>query len=530
MKNQKKKATARAMAAMALLTSLFTVTPIGTHPAQAQAAADTTPPLIQSALSSGDTLVLTYDEVIQPPDSSPDLPPDSPSTLPDYIIHNRTSNTDVTVDDITFEGNTVTLTLRSSIDNADATIQYSNDPDRHVYDLAGNKDISLNDPYPITDNSSDTTPPERIRSIISTDDIKLFYNETLNPNEIDSDDYKVTVNGKPQTVSYARIRGGMVRLMLDRGAIVFGDKVDLTYKAAVDHPLQDNSGNKAGNISLLAQEVVDLTPPEVMMEGILVSENEVTIRMSEPIKLNSSGDSLAGAFILHTTGSPPRNIGVIGCRISNYDRDNPNNPNDHNNYNKLILVLDDYIDYEERGRLYLDYIDENRIVDLAGNPLLLFSGELAYNQTLDPQSIQSIEIMNSPVTLPVGVKYHLSVRTTYDQYPPKTNIAPVASYESTNSNCATADKGVITAITEGQTTIKVSYRGKTASIDVKVISEADYKEGLRNRLDPTHTGITLGTIIKFLRTNPAEDFNMDGVINNDDVVYLMQFISPKKPT
>lgn len=523
MKNQKKKATARAMAAMALLTSLFTVTPIGTQ--QAHAAVDPPSPHFESILSSGDTITLTYDTELRLDFSSPP---------PTYIVHTpNAGDIPATAPDWP-DGNTITLTLNNySINGPGHTIQYSDDNDTRVSDIFGNNDTSLDSHPDIIDNSDDKTPPRFVRSIISPDDIKLFYNEPLNPNEIDPTDYKVTINGKPQTLRYAEIRGGMVILKPKRGAIVFGDKVDLTYEVlAATHPLQDNSGNKAAdNISLLAQEVVDLTPPEVMMEGISVSENEVTIRMSEPIKLNSPGDSLAGAFTLHTTGSRPRNIGVIGCRISNYDRDNPNGLNDPNNYNKLILVLNDYIDYgEQEGRLYLDYIDGNKIVDLAGNPLLPFQNELAYNHTLDPQSIQSIEIMNSPVTLPVGVKYHLRVRTTYDQYPPKTNIAPVASYESTNSNCATADKGVITARTEGQTTIKVSYRGKTAYIDVKVISEADYKTNLRTRLDPNHTGITLGTIIKFLRTNPLEDFNTDGVINNDDAAYLMQFISPKKPT
>lgn len=523
MKNQKKKATARAMAAAALLTSLFTVTPIGTH--QVQAATDTTPPHLESILSSGDTITLTYDEELTLPnnpdlplDLPPDLPPGPPAlSPPTYTVHTSSGDITATASGMP-EGNTMTLTLPGPITNPDPitnppTIQYSGDI--RVSDLAGNRDTSLDtEPGKIIDNSHDTTPPQLVRSIINTDDIQLFYNEPLNPDEIDPADYKITINnGEPQAVSYAEIRGGMVRLMPTRGAIVFGDKVDLTYEAAkATHPLQDKSGNKARDISLSAQ-ATDLIPPKVMMEGTLVSENEVTIRMSEPIKLNSPGDSLAGAFILHANS---RDIGVIGCRISG------------DNLDELILVLDDYIDYGEPSP-QLDYIGGNRIVDLAGNPLLPFSGEPAYNHT---NQLESIEIMNAPVTLPVGRKYHLSVRTLYSSiyHPPQTTIAPVASYTSTNPDYATADKGVITAIAEGQTTITASYRGKTANIPVTVISEADYKKGIRDRLDPTHTGITLGTIIKFLRTTPLEDFNMDDVINNDDVTYLMQLVSPKKPT
>ncbi|BAU29569.1 flagellar associated repeat protein [Aneurinibacillus soli] len=519
MKNQKKKATARAMAAVALLTSLFTVTPIGTH--QVQAATDTTPPHLESILSSGDTITLTYDEELTLPDdpeSNPEPNPDSPPgphpgfplpLLPTYTVH--TSSGDTTIDTSRPpEGNTITLTPDPPINNP-ATIQYSGYI--RVSDLAGNLDTSLDTPKEIIDNSHDTTPPQLVRSIISTDDIKLFYNEPLNPDEIDPADYKITVNGEPQAVGYAEIRGGMVRLIPNRGAIAFGDKVDLTYEAAkTTSPLQDKSGNKAENIGISAQ-ATDLTPPELDREGIFVWKNELRFGLTEPIRLHSPGDTLADAFTLRV-GS--RTINVTGCSISASNR-------------LLTLVLDDSVEYGESG-IYLNYIGGNRIEDLARNPLAPFSNLRVTNQS-SARSLLSIAIKDSsPLILPVGGKYLLTVQAFYSKGDPRDKIASLASYTWDNPNCATADTGWVTATAEGTTTITASYQGKTASIPVTVISEADYKKGLRDRLDPTHTGITLGTIIKFLRANPLEDFNMDGAINNDDVTYLMQLVSPKKTT
>ena len=208
--------------------------------------ADMTAPSLLTAAVSGDTLVLTYDEVLD--ESS--VPATSAFTP---------GGTAVTVSAVAISGAKVTLTLSQAVTST-VTLTYAVGANP-LQDVAGNDAAALMD----ESVASDTTAPTLNTAVVNGDTLTLTYNEALDEDSVPAAS-AFTPGGTAATVSTVAISGAMVTLTLSQ-AVTSTDVVTLTYMVPGTDPLQDAVGNNAA--ALTTQAVTNNTPP--VPTGVMTS-------------------------------------------------------------------------------------------------------------------------------------------------------------------------------------------------------------------------------------------------------------------
>ena len=210
-------------------------------------AADTTPPALSSAAVNSTSLVLAYDET---------LDPSSVPATGDFGIGTDGGAQSITA--VGVSGTDVTLTLSPGVASGDAvTVSYTAGAGP-IQDIAVNDAVDLVN-APVTNNTPapDTTPPALSSADVDGTSLVLAYNETLDTNSVPANnDFSVGTDGAAQTVTAVGVSGTDVTLTLSPG-VASGDTVTASYTADAD-PIQDIAGNDAAN--LLDQALVNNTP------------------------------------------------------------------------------------------------------------------------------------------------------------------------------------------------------------------------------------------------------------------------------
>ncbi|MEB3232298.1 MAG: FG-GAP-like repeat-containing protein [Leptolyngbyaceae bacterium] len=213
--------------------------------------ADTTAPVLQTAIANGSSLVLTYNEAL---DGASD-----PATGAYSVLVNGTQRT---VNSVDANGTTVTLTLASAVTSSDTVaLSYTVPGTNPVQDVAGNDAIALTT-QSVTNTTlppADTTAPVLQTAIANGSSLVLTYNEALDgASDPATGAYSVLVNGTQRTVNSVDANGTTVTLTL-ASAVTSSDTVVLSYTAPGTNPVQDLAGNDA--IALTGQAVVNNTLP-----------------------------------------------------------------------------------------------------------------------------------------------------------------------------------------------------------------------------------------------------------------------------
>ena len=158
----------------------------------------------------------------------------------------------------TLPGEAVPYSLTVTRAPASTSQTRSTDGESHV---ARNSDADGSASSKDASTSEETASPE-LTVIMSSTFMTLTYNEALNEDSVPSkDNFTVTVNGAPATVSSVSISGSEVTLTLE-SEVTSEDTVTVSYTSPADTAalrIQDVSGNAAASFS--DQDVENNTPP-----------------------------------------------------------------------------------------------------------------------------------------------------------------------------------------------------------------------------------------------------------------------------
>ncbi|RIX51069.1 hypothetical protein D3P08_18505 [Paenibacillus nanensis] len=133
------------------------------------------------------------------------------------------------------------------------TNYYINIEEGAITDLVGNSFAGILNQYQWTflTRGGDTTAPTVSKSEVSGAVIRLIYNEPLNADlKPSAASYYVSVAGAPRSITSVKVEGNMVLLTLS-SAVLYNQKVELSYTKPSVGLVQDISGNQAASFSKL---------------------------------------------------------------------------------------------------------------------------------------------------------------------------------------------------------------------------------------------------------------------------------------
>ncbi len=209
---------------------------------------DTTAPVVGAKSVNGASLVINYNEALDP------------SSEPNNNAFTVSATSGArTVSNIVISGSTVTLTLDSAVLSSDTvTVAYalSGAP---IQDVAGNDAVAFG-AAAVTNNTpppGDTTAPVAGAKSVNGASLVINYNEALDPSsEPNNNAFTVSATSGARTVSNIVISGSTVTLTLD-SAVLSSDTVTVAY-ALSGAPIQDVAGNDA--VAFGAAAVTNNTP------------------------------------------------------------------------------------------------------------------------------------------------------------------------------------------------------------------------------------------------------------------------------
>ena len=154
----------------------------------------------------------------------------------------------VTVNNVSIDGTTVTLTLAAAVTSLDTITANYTPSNRPIQDAAGNDAAALSNRAVTNNVPPDTQAPTLQTAEIDGTTLVLTYNEALDG---DSDpttaDFTVNVNGSPVTVDSVDADGTTVTVTLAT-AVISLDAVTASYTPG-SNPIRDAAGNDADALS-----------------------------------------------------------------------------------------------------------------------------------------------------------------------------------------------------------------------------------------------------------------------------------------
>lgn len=158
------------------------------------------------------------------------------------------------------------------------------DKDKHLF-----RGISEGDGWSFTTASTDTTAPViQSHRMVSSDTIRLTYNETLNRNSVPPKSaYRIVVNGEERSISSIAIQDKTVDLKLSSG-VAAGQVILLTYTApSQGNSVEDLAGNRVSNIGgILIENGYDTAAPK--LASAVISGSQLKLTFNEALGAVSS--------------------------------------------------------------------------------------------------------------------------------------------------------------------------------------------------------------------------------------------------
>ena len=277
---------------------------------------DTTAPVFQSASVNGNTLTLTYSEVL---DATNRPVPGN------FLV--TAGGAPSTVTGVAVAGNAVTLTLGTPAVNGQAvTVAYTdpsglNDP-AAIQDLAGNDAATLG--TTAVDNATpDTTAPLFQSASVNGTALTLTYSEALDAtNRPVPGNFLVTAGGVPSTVTGVAVAGNAVTLTLGT-PVVNGQGVTVAYTdpSGLNDPaaIQDLVGNDALTLGATAVNNTTLPIPDTtapLFQSASVNGATLTLTYSEA--LDATNRPVPGNFLVTAGGvqSTVTGVAVAGNAVT----------------------------------------------------------------------------------------------------------------------------------------------------------------------------------------------------------------------
>ena len=264
------------------------------------------PAFLSAATSTdGNTVLLNYNETL------------SSTTAAASVFTVTTDGSANAVTAVAISGSTVELTLTDTVKNEQTvTVAYS-DPsgandNNAIQDKAGNDAATLSSTA-VTNNSivgaEDTGAPTLLSAATSTDGntVLLNYNETLSDTTAGVSDFSINLDGSPAVIASIAATGSTVELTL-ASAITSGQTVALTYSdpstADDSAAVQDSAGNDAAslnNIAVTNNSTVDGNAPAFLSAATSTDGTKVLLNYNETLSDTTAGTS---DFNINLDGSP----------------------------------------------------------------------------------------------------------------------------------------------------------------------------------------------------------------------------------
>jgi uncharacterized repeat protein (TIGR02059 family) len=430
-------------------------------------AADVTGPAFVSATVDGSSLVMTYDETIDP--FNP--PPASAFTV--KIAGSTVAVNAVTVDSANA---LVTLTLGTAALNDQAvTVAYtdptSSDDTLAIQDAHGNDALTLA-ATTVTNLTPDTTPPVFASATVNGTSLVMKYTEL---NDMDATNipattaFAVKVNGVARTVSSLTVNATSHTVTLKLAStVVAGDSVTVAYTDPTSgddaHAIQDVSGNDAASLSATAvtNNTTDVAGP--VFGSAAVNGASLVMTYTDASQLDATHIPATGAFAV-TVENVARAVTGVAVNASAHT---------------VTLTLASAVANGQSVKVaYTDPTtanDTNAIQDSAGNDASSLSATAVTNNTPDTTApvFGSATVNGSTLVMSYNELNHLDA----------THIAAVGAFDvqvagsgdvvtnvAVDGTANTVTLTLTTAVTNGQA-VTVAYTDPTGGDDANAIQDS----------------------------------------------------------
>ena len=322
---------------------------------------DTRAPELLTAMVSGTTVVLTFDEALDPEFEPP---------RGSFVVHGSSSGAiavDENVDAVQVAGRRVTLTLeRTLVGEELGFIDYNppEDPDKRLQDLAGNFVAAISDGA-LEKMGGHNNAPQLTGSEVIGSTLTLSYGEKLDRVSVPTAGaFTVTVAGNAVDLAASNaVSVGETAVTLTLAEPVFaGETVTLDYTAPDYNPIQDLAHRNAENLSGRSVQNNTAGGTVPALTRAVVAGRTLTLSYDE--KLDRGSVPAASAFTVRVGGS------AVGLAAS-----------DPVSVGETAVTLTLAAAVAAGARVTLDYTAPtvNPIQDLAGYNAADFSGQFVGN-------------------------------------------------------------------------------------------------------------------------------------------------------
>lgn len=414
---------------------------------------DRTPPKVTGTTMEGSTIVLTYDE---------ELDPNFVPFPANYYV--TVSEVPMQVDAVAVISNTVRLTLHSGI-AAGQVVKVSYTVDSRaankLQDLSANLAASFNG-QSVT-NVTNTANARPSNGIVSGNTISLNFSGALQTASPAVSQFTVKINGVSQNVTAASISNTTLTLTMS-GSAANGQSVSVSYVPGAS-PLRDLVGNAVSAFAdFYVQNTNDTQAPTLLTATASGAQVRLTYNEGlSPTQLPSRTN-----FIVISGG---KILTVSGVSIEN---------------NTVELTLSQAI--ESGATVFLSYTPGNPgIVDLSGNPAGTLNGQ-SVTVTATSADVVMAVVMNNVLTL----FYNRALSTATIPQPSQYMVRSGTSYyavSSVNVQGSQVNMTLVTPVPSGvATTLSYNKAGTSLKDTTGFIFDSFTDLNVNNSDSGTSTG------------------------------------------
>ena len=327
------------------------------------AATDTTAPMVASAAVDGDTLTVTFDEVLDP-NSEPEGTAFAVTVTGPPISLRAGSGT------ATVSGRKVTVTLDTPVGHGDTvTVSYTKPGSDPLQDAAENEVASFSG-QPVTNNTPapDMTAPGFSSAVVNGDTLTVTFNEALDPNSVPAGS-AFTLSGGQAGTGTATVSDTDVTVTLDT-AVAHGATVTVSYTKPGSDPLQDAAENEVASFSnqMVTNNTAATDTTAPMVASAAVDGDTLTVTFDEVLDPNSEPEGTA--FAVTVTG-PPISLRAGSGTATVSGR-------------KVTVTLDTPVGHGDTVTVSYTKPGSDPLQDAAENEVASFSGQPVTNNTPAP--------------------------------------------------------------------------------------------------------------------------------------------------